>query len=126
MYPFDSKVKNMLDLLNLPDKIKLEVSKSDLIAFADYLLNHQSKAIEFDDEFISISEVMQLTGKARQTIYGRVSKGTIPYYKDENGGKLRFKKSEILEWMKSGMKKTEADIQKEIDTYIKSKKSKAT
>ena len=115
----------MLDLMQLPEKVKLEVSKDDLIAFANYLLNHQMEEVEADNKFISIREVMQLTGKARQTIYGRVSKGTIPYYKDENGGKLRFKKSEIVEWMQSGKKKTEADIQKEVDTYIKSKKSKA-
>ena len=108
----------MLDLTQLPDKVKLEVSKDDLIAFANYLLNHQHNETEEDDEFISIREVMQLTGKARQTIYGRVSKGTIPYYKDENGGKLRFRKSEIMAWMKSGQRISESQTEAKVNSYL--------
>jgi len=104
--------------MNLPERVKLEVSKEDLMAFADYLLQgHQSLEIE-EDEFIYLKDVVAITGLAKQTIYGRVSKGTIPYYKTEDGKKLRFKKSEILEWMSSGKRNTEADIQKGVDAYF--------
>jgi excisionase family DNA binding protein len=112
----------MFNLMNLPERVKLEVSKEDLMAFADYLLKNGDSQKILEEEFISIQAVGKITGLARQTIYGRVSKGTIPYYKTEDGKKLRFKKSEILEWMNSGKKKTEAQIQQEVDAYDKNKK----
>ena len=117
----------MINLMSLPKGIKLEVSKEDLIAFADHILMDSNKSNipeKIVDEFISMNEVMELTGLARQTIYGRVSKGTIPYYKAEDGKRLRFKKIEIIEWMKSGKKKSEEEIQQEVENYINSSKGK--
>jgi len=111
----------MLDLLNLPDKIKLEVSKSDLIAFANHLLASHQPTIAEEEEFISIEDVMRITGKAKQTIYGRVSNNTIPYYKAEGSRKLRFKKSEIIEWM-NGKKLSDEAINKEVEAYFARKK----
>lgn len=112
----------MIHLMNLPEKVKLEISKADLMEFANYLLENGKYQKDVDEDFLSIQEIENLTGLARQTIYGRVSKGTIPYYKDANGGKLRFKKSEILEWMESGKKKSEKTIQQEVENYINSPK----
>ncbi len=50
---------------------------------------------------------------AKQTIYGKASKGEIPLYKD--GKKLRFLKSEIDQWLKQGRKKTSVEVQAEIE-----------
>lgn len=112
----------MLDLMSIPERIKLEVTQGDLLAFAKCLLNGHS-TIQKEEVFISIKEVCNLTGLAKQTIYGRVSKGTIPYYKAPDGKRLRFKKFEILEWLDSGRKnKSDADIEQEVEAYIKSKK----
>jgi excisionase family DNA binding protein len=117
--PFD-KIKNIMDLMSFPERVKFEISKGDLMAFAEYLINNNdsSKKELEAEEFIYLKDVSDLSGLAKQTIYGRVSKGTIPYYKTEDGKKLRFKKSEILEWMSSGKRNTEADIQKGVDAYF--------
>jgi excisionase family DNA binding protein len=114
----------MFDLMNLPEKVKLEISKADLMEFANHLLTNRESPKMLEEEFISIQEVGKVTGLARQTIYGRVSKGTIPYYKAEDGKRLRFKKSEILNWMSSGKKNTEADILKGVDDYFINKTKK--
>lgn len=113
----------MLDLNNIPNGIKLEINKEDLMAFANHLIG-EKKQMENDEKIISLKDVMQLTGLARQTIYGRVSRGTIPYYKAEDGKRLRFKKSEILEWMQSGKKYSKNKVEQAIDAYFEKGKAK--
>jgi excisionase family DNA binding protein len=56
----------------------------------------------------------------KSTVYGWVNAGTIPVHK--GGKKLRFLKSEIDEWLKQGRKKTVADMSREADVYLSSKK----
>ena len=51
------------------------------------------------DEFLTIQDVCKITGLQKQTIYGLRSKREIPAYKF--GSVLRFKRSEIEEWMNS-------------------------
>ena len=48
-------------------------------------------------EILNVDDLMSLTGYARQTIYGLVNEGKIPYYK--MGRYLRFKRPEILKWI---------------------------
>lgn len=48
---------------------------------------------------IGLKGACEVTGLAKQTIYGRVNNGTIPHFK--KGGKLYFMESELLEWLKS-------------------------
>ena len=50
-------------------------------------------------EILNVDDLMQLTGYARQTIYGLVNEGKIKYYK--MGRFLRFKRPEILTWITS-------------------------
>jgi len=123
--PFD-KIKNIMDLMSFPERVKFEISKGDLMAFAEYLINNNDsskKGLEAE-EFIYLKDVSDLSGLAKQTIYGRVSKGTIPYYKTEDGKRLRFKKSEILEWMQSGKKYSKNKVDQAIDAYFEKGKAK--
>lgn len=55
------------------------------------------------------------------TIYGRVHSNTIPFHKSPGQKKLRFLKSEIDDWLKSGRKKTLAETASEANSYIKRK-----
>lgn len=57
----------------------------------------------------------------KPTVYGYVHNGTIPFHKGNGQKKLRFLKSEIDEWLRSGRNKTIAEIAREADTYIKRK-----
>ena len=51
------------------------------------------------DEFLTLQDVCKITGLQKQTIYGLRSRREIPAYKF--GSALRFKRSEIEEWMNS-------------------------
>jgi len=51
--------------------------------------------------FLNIDEVAELTGYARQTLYGLVSAGRIPYIKRPGSKFLRFKRTEVEAWMTS-------------------------
>jgi excisionase family DNA binding protein len=57
---------------------------------------------------------------AKPTVYGWVHASTIPCHK--GGKKLRFLKTEIDQWLKTGRKKTIAEIANETDTYLSKKK----
>ena len=57
---------------------------------------------------------------AKATVYGYVHAGTIPCHKGQK--KLRFLKSEIDTWLKSGRRKTVAELAAEADAYLQTKK----
>ena len=46
---------------------------------------------------------------SKPTIYRWVCQKTIPYYKDDKTRALRFKKSEILQWLSSGRRMTHSE-----------------
>jgi excisionase family DNA binding protein len=56
---------------------------------------------------------------ARATVYGWVHAGTIPVHKGQK--KLRFLKSEIDQWLKTGKRKTLSELAAEAETYLKKK-----
>lgn len=55
---------------------------------------------------------------AKQTVYGWVNSSYIPYYK--KGKKLAFLQSEIDQWLASGKRKTDEEIQMEVAKYMES------
>jgi len=61
---------------------------------------------ENNKELLTIKEASALTGYAVQTLYGFVCNRKIPFVKREGSKFLRFKKSELLEWMNQNNKKT--------------------
>lgn len=73
---------------------------------ADQLLNVQQTA-----DFLSLSV---------PTIYSKVSKGELPVMK--RAKRLYFSKAELLDYLKQGRKKTNAEIEDEAHTYLTSNK----
>jgi excisionase family DNA binding protein len=59
----------------------------------------------------------------RATVYGWVHFSLIPNHK--TGKKLRFLQSEIDTWLKTGRRKTAAEIQAESDSYCNKKGGEA-
>jgi excisionase family DNA binding protein len=73
--------------------------------FAENQINQtQSDA----DEIGGVELAMQVTGKAKPTIYDLVHKRQIPHSK--RGKHLYFSKRELLEWISSGKRKTASEI----------------
>jgi predicted DNA-binding transcriptional regulator AlpA len=63
-------------------------------------LKEISSPVEPEEDLIRMAGAMQLTGFARQTIYDRIHKSTIPHFK--KGGRLYFSKSALRDWIKNG------------------------
>jgi excisionase family DNA binding protein len=105
----------MLELQNLPDFIKLEISKSDLLDFARVLAQelHRPSALPNPEtrEIVDLSEAVAITGLARPTLYTLTSRRGIPHFK--RGKKLYFKRSELEAWLLQNRRKTLAEIKTE-------------
>ncbi len=88
-------------------------------------IKHNPKEQANSDRWFNLDELCNyLPDKpAKQTIYGYVSAGLIPVHKHQGSKKLRFLKSEIDAWLKSGRKKTIAEIESESDDYLINKRS---
>ena len=72
---------------------------------AEHLLTRQEAA-----DFFSLT---------KSTIYLKVHKGELPFMKRSK--RLYFSSTELLEYIKAGRKKTNAEIEAEAETYLKKK-----
>ncbi len=82
-----------------------------------------AKQIE-TDEISGIDLAIELTGLAKQTIYGLVSERKIPHSKQ--GKRLYFSRQELTDWLKQGKRKTQAEMKVEAVEFIANKKGDAT
>ena len=67
------------------------------------------------DRLLTIEEAGQLIRLSVATIYGLVSRSEIPVSK--KGKRLYFSKRELIEWAKSGRKKTVSEISAEAENH---------
>lgn len=111
-----------LDITKLPDFIKLEITKSDLEAFAQTLLTQHRPATPAATakEILTVSEAAEFTGLAKQTLYAFTSQRTIPHFK--RGKNILFKRSELEIWMLQNRRKTVREIEQEVGSFPMSKK----
>jgi excisionase family DNA binding protein len=72
------------------------------------------------DEMLTIKQAAALINLEVSTLYSKVHKRQIPVCKQ--GGRLYFSKMELTDWLKSGRKKTTAEIASEAQKHIKSTK----
>lgn len=119
----------MLDLQSLPDRVRLEVTRGELEAFATHLLekaqligSSTSPCPITAKEILNINEAAELTGLARQTIYGKISQRRIPFYKSHR--KVYFRKSELEAWMLHDRRKTLDEIRAEAENTLLNQKGK--
>jgi len=105
---------------NLPQAVTLLTSEVSEIK--RLLLAQSSQQPTETDRWFDLNELCEyLPDKpAKATAYGWVHDGSIPCHKGAK--KLRFLKSEIDEWLKSGKRKTVAEIKAEADKYLNRKK----
>ena len=96
-----------------------------LVNIENLLLNGQDKKKEAEqDQWLSLDEmiVYDPAKRTKPTWYSMVSRGDVPYHK--NGNRLIFLKSEIDEWLKSGKRKSNAEIEAEAEAYLSSQRRK--
>jgi excisionase family DNA binding protein len=69
---------------------------------------------------LNIKDVAKLTELSVPTLYGYVQRNEIPYYK--MGNRLKFFKSEIIDWIKTGRQKTLTELNADVDLFLSNKK----
>ena len=67
-------------------------------------------------EVLSIEECATFTNLSVAHIYRLTSQRSIPFYKPL-GGKIYFKKSEIVNWLLQGRQATDSEIRSKATTY---------
>ena len=75
----------------------------------------QSKT-EAPEKLLSIQEAGQFLNLSVPTLYSKVSKGSIPVMK--RGKRLYFSSIELLEYLKQGRRKSNAEIEQEAKAYL--------
>jgi excisionase family DNA binding protein len=69
------------------------------------------------EEILDVKQASELLRLAIPTIYSKVSRNEIPVNKQ--GKKLYFSKSELLDWIRTGRNKTNAEIIHSLDLHLK-------
>lgn len=76
--------------------------------------------IKQTEKFLTVQETATLFNLTVPTIYSKVSKGELPVMK--RGKRLYFSRSELLEYLKKGRKKSNSEIETEAENYLANKK----
>ena len=110
---------DVLTFEQLPAAVKQIWNKLDAI---EKLLHTGRETQTETDQWFNLDELCNyLPDKpAKPTVYGWVHTAIIPNHK--SGKKLRFLKSEIDLWLKSGRRKTQAETAAEANEYITRKR----
>lgn len=74
------------------------------------------------EDLLTIQQAAELIKLSVHTIYGFVSRSEIPCMK--KGKRLYFSKKELNAWIKTGKKKTIAEIENEADEFLSSNKKR--
>ena len=72
------------------------------------------------EQFLNIQLAAEFLCLSVPTLYTKVSKGELPVMK--RGKRLYFSRTELMEYIKEGRKKSNAEIEAEAEAYLSNKK----
>lgn len=72
---------------------------------------------EQPEQLLTIDEVATLLHLTKPTVYSKVSKNEMPGV-CKQGKRLYFDRQTIIDWIKQGRKKSNAEIEKEANAYL--------
>jgi len=75
---------------------------------------------DIPEQLLTIQQAADFLSLAVPTIYSKVSKNAIPFMK--RGKRLYFSRTELMEYLKKGRKKSKDEIEQEADNYLRKKK----
>ena len=78
------------------------------------------ESITQQDELLTIQQASELLNLSVPTIYSKVSKKELPVMKRSK--RLYFSRTELIEYLKAGKRKSSAEIEAEADVYLSNKK----
>lgn len=71
---------------------------------------------EQTEQLLTVQEAAQFLNLTVPTIYSKVSKGELPVMKRSK--RLYFSSTELMEYIKEGRKKSNAEIEREAEAYL--------
>ena len=74
------------------------------------------KPTEQPEQLLTVQEAAQFLNLTVPTIYSKVSKGELPVMKRSK--RLYFSSTELMEYLKEGRKKPNAEIEQEAEVYL--------
>ena len=103
------------DLPRAVTKLTNEVSE-----LKSLLLKKQENAPNKTEQLLTIKEASDFLKLSVPTLYSKVSRNELPYMKQ--GKRLYFSSIELMQYIKNGRKKTKAEIEAEVETYLSNKR----
>lgn len=85
------------------------------------LQKSEQQPTEQPEQFLTIQQAAELLNLTVPTLYSKVSKGELPVMKRSK--RLYFSRTELLEYLKAGKKKSNAEIEALAKAYLSNKKS---
>ncbi len=85
------------------------------------LIERQEQPTDHPEQFLSVDEVAKLLHLSKATLYSKVSRNEIPGV-CKQGKRLYFVRQTIIDWIKQGRKKSNAEIEQEAKAYLNNKK----
>jgi excisionase family DNA binding protein len=105
-----------LDSEQLSNLIQSSVRK----VLKDTITPPATEAVGQQGQVMTVKEAAKYLSLTVPTIYSKVSKGELPVMK--RGKRLYFSLPELLAYLKGGRKKSNAEIEAEVQAYISSNK----
>tara|TARA_R110000803_G_scaffold75179_2_gene139497 strand:+ start:1528 stop:1872 length:345 start_codon:yes stop_codon:yes gene_type:complete len=81
--------------------------------------NQEHTPTEQLEQLLTIQEAAEFLKLTVPTIYSKVSKGELPVMKRSK--RLYFSSTELMEYLKGGRKKSNAEIEQEAEAYMSTK-----
>lgn len=113
---------------NLTQGLTLETLPKAFTKFANEVSEIKRMLLEMSNEkptqqsekLYSIKEASEFLNLSVPTIYSKVSRNELPFMKQ--GGKLYFSSFELMQFIKDGKRKTNAEIEAEAVDYLNKNK----
>lgn len=94
----------------------------DQLDHIETLLKSMQQGNKVQNEYINAKNAALLLNFSLATLYTKVCKREVPYYKQ--GNRLYFLKEELFDWIKKGKKKIYTDIDNESVIILKNMSSR--
>ncbi|MGD9555459.1 MAG: helix-turn-helix domain-containing protein [Mangrovibacterium sp.] len=100
-------------IISTPEDIKQIV----FAALREYEIRRErQEPIDKDDQLLTVDGAAELLDCTKPTIYQKTSKGELPFMK--RGKKLYFLKKDLIDYLKAGRNKTNAEIAANPEEYM--------
>ena len=98
-----------------PEKLIADISERVTANILKAVQNN-NPTTDQPEQLLTIQEAAQFLNLTVPTIYSKVSKGELPVMKRSK--RLYFSRTELLEYLKDGRKKSNAEIEQEAKAYL--------